>query len=91
MMGTLATVMAGKKIRTFKDRFIASVTGDIEEVNGTLKITRIDVRYLLKLPDHQRASALESFDNYIELCPAAQSVIDCIDINHHLDLEKKED
>jgi hypothetical protein len=85
------SVMAGKKIRTFKDRFIASVTGDIEEVSGILKITRIDVGYLLKLPDKQRDAALESFNNYIEFCPGAQSVIGCIDINHHLDMEKKED
>jgi organic hydroperoxide reductase OsmC/OhrA len=91
MMGTLASVMASQKIRTFKDRFKATVTGDIEEVNGILKITRIDVRYLLKLPDQQRNSALECFNNYIELCPGAQSVIDCIEIKHHLDMEKKED
>lgn len=90
-MGTLATVMAGKKIRTFKDRFKAKVTGDIEEVNGILKITRISVNYLLKLPDQQRDSALECFNNYIQLCPAAQSVIACIDISHNLELEKKED
>ena len=90
-MGTLASVMAGKKIRTFKDRFKATVTGDIEDVNGILKITRIDVNYLLKLPDQQRDSALECFNNYIEFCPAAQSVIGCIEINHHLELEKKED
>ena len=91
MMGTLATVMAGKKIRTFKDRFIASVTGDIEEVNSILKITHIDVKYLLKLPDKQRESAIECFNNYIHLCPAAQSVIGCIDITHNLDLEKMEE
>lgn len=90
-MGTLASVMAGKKIRTFKDRFIATVTGDIEEVNGILKITRIDVKYLLKLPDQQRDSALECFNNYIELCPGAQSVVGCIEIHHNLDMEKKED
>lgn len=90
-MGTLATVMAGKKIRTFKDRFIAKVAGDIEEVNGILKITRISVNYLLKLPDQQRDSALECFNNYIQLCPAAQSVIACINISHNLELEKKED
>ncbi len=90
-MGTLASVMAGKKIRTFKDRFMATVTGDIEEVKGILKITRIDVRYLLKLPDLQRNAALECFNNYIELCPGAQSVIGCIEINHSLDMEKKED
>lgn len=91
MMGTLATVMAGKKIRTFKDRFIAKVAGDIEEVNGILKITRISVNYLLKLPDQQRDLALECFNNYIQLCPAAQSVIACINISHNLELEKKED
>jgi organic hydroperoxide reductase OsmC/OhrA len=91
MMGTLASVMAGKKIRTFKDRFMATVTGDIEDVNGILKITRIDVKYLLKLPDQQRDSAITCFNNYIEFCPAAQSVIGCIDIDHNLDLEKKED
>ena len=90
-MGTLATVMAGKKIRTFKDRFMAKVAGDIEEVNGILKITRISVNYLLKLPDQQRDSALECFNNYIQLCPAAQSVIACINISHNLELEKKED
>jgi organic hydroperoxide reductase OsmC/OhrA len=91
MMGTLATVMAGKKIRTFKDRFIASVTGDIEEVNGILKITRIDVKYLLKLPEEQRDSAIECFNNYIQFCPAAQSVIGCIDVTHNLDLENSEE
>jgi len=91
MMGTLASVMAGKKIRTFQDRYMAMVTGDIEEVNGILKITRINVRYLLKLPDKQRDDALESFKNYIELCPGAQSVIGCIDITHDLQMEKKED
>jgi organic hydroperoxide reductase OsmC/OhrA len=90
MMGTLASVMAGKKIRTFKDRFIATVTGDIEDVNGILKITRIDVNYLLKLPDHQRNEAVECFNNYIEFCPGAQSVSDCIDITHQLNMEKKE-
>ncbi len=91
MMGTLATVLAGKKIRTFKDRFVATVTGDIEEVNSILKITRIEVKYLLKLPDHQRDSAVECFNNYIQLCPGAQSVVGCIDIQHNLEMETKED
>ena len=70
---------------------MAKVAGDIEEVNGILKITRISVNYLLKLPDQQRDSALECFNNYIQLCPAAQSVIACINLSHNLELEKKED
>ena len=86
-MGTLAKVLAGKKIRTFQDRFKATVTGDIEDVNGVLKITRINVHYLLQLPDDQREVATACFHNYIEKCPAAQSVIGCIDVNHELDME----
>lgn len=83
-MGTLATVLAGKKIRTFQDRFKATVTGDIENVDGVLKITRINVHYLLRLPDAQQNAATECFNNYIHKCPAAQSVIGCINVNHDL-------
>ena len=36
MMGTLAAVLAKKKIRTFQDRYMATVTGDIEDVDGVL-------------------------------------------------------
>lgn len=86
-MGTLATVLAKKKIRTFQDRFKATVTGDIEDVDGVLKITRIRVHYLLKLPDEQRKDAEEGFNNYIHLCPGAQSVIGCIEIDDELEME----
>jgi len=87
MMGTLAAVLAGKKIKTFKDRFEAVVTGDIEDVNGVLKITRINVSYWLKVPKDKRAEAKEALETYLTLCPGAQSVIGCIDINHELTME----
>lgn len=87
MMGTLATVLAGKKIRTFQDRFRATVTGDIEAVDNVLKIVRINVHYLLRLPDAQREAAEECFNNYVHRCPAAQSVIGCIEVNHELEME----
>ena len=87
MMGTLAALLAGKKIRTFKDLYTATVTGDIEDVDGVLKITRIDVHYQLKLPKEKRAEAMDALETYLTLCPAAQSVIGCIDIRHELTLE----
>lgn len=90
MMGTLATVLAKSKIRTFQDRFSARVTGDIEDVDGTLKITRIHVEYRLRLQKAQQADARRAFENYITLCPAAQSVVGCIDIGHDLSLEWEE-
>jgi organic hydroperoxide reductase OsmC/OhrA len=86
MMGTLATVLAKKKIRTFQDRYLATVTGDIEDVNGVLKITRIHVHYQLKLPADRRADAEAAFNNYITLCPAAQSVVEAIKITHDLEM-----
>ena len=91
MMGTLAAVLAKKKIRTFQDRFRATVSGDIEDVSGVLKITRIAVSYRLKLPKDKVPDAREALENYIHLCPAAQSVIGCIDITHDLELVTAED
>ena len=86
-MGTLAAVLAGKKIKTFKDQFKATVTGDIEDVDGVLKITRIHVDYGLKVPKNKADDAIEALNSYIDLCPGAQSVIGCIEITHKLALE----
>jgi len=86
-MGTLAAVLAGKKIRTFQNLFQAIVTGDIEDVDGVLKITRINVSYRLKLPKEKRVEAKDALGAYLKLCPGAQSVIGCIDINHELNME----
>ena len=65
---------------------MATVTGDIEDVNGVLKIVRINVHYRLKLPTDRRAEAEAAFNNYITLCPAAQSVVDAIDITHEIEM-----
>ncbi len=91
MMGTLAAVLAGKKIRTFQDRFKAVVTGDIEDVDGILKITRIHVQYHLKVPPEKAAAAREAMETYLVRCPGAQSVIGCIDIAHELLVEASSD
>jgi organic hydroperoxide reductase OsmC/OhrA len=87
MMGTLATVLAGKKIRTFEHLYEATVVGDIEDVDGVLKITRIKVNYSLKAPEDKWEEAKEVLETYLPLCPAAQSVISCIDLSHELNLE----
>ncbi len=91
MMGTLARVLAGKKIRTFKNLFIATVTGDIEDVNGVLKITKINVNYTLKLPEDKQEDARKALDSYIMSCPAATSVMDAIKIDHDIVFEEMPD
>jgi len=84
MLGTLAAVLAKKKIRTDADRYRADVEGEIRNVEGILRITDIRVRYTLSLPPEQEEEARQAFGNYLEKCPAAQSVVGCIRIAHDL-------
>ena len=88
MMGTLATLLAGKKIPTPEDRYWADVQGDIENVNGVLKITRIGVTYHLKAPKEKVGEARDAFSSYLRFCPAAQSVIGCINIRDDIVVEE---
>lgn len=86
MMGTLATVLAGRKIPTFGDRFRADVEGDIEDEGGVLKIARIRVRYTLKVPAGKTAEAREALGEYLTRCPGAMSVRGCIGISDSADI-----
>jgi organic hydroperoxide reductase OsmC/OhrA len=88
MMGTLARFLAEKQISTPEDRYWAEVEGDIENVNKVLKITQIRVNYHLKVPKGKEGEANEAFSKYLPFCPAAQSVIGCIQIRDHLIIEE---
>jgi hypothetical protein len=89
MMGTLAGRLAKQEIKTSEDLYWAEVEGDIENVNGVLKITQIRVDYHLSTADEKADAAREAFASYLASCPAAQSVIGCIEIKDNLILEGK--
>jgi uncharacterized OsmC-like protein len=57
----------------------ADVEGDVEDVNGVLKITQIRLRYRIKAPAGKREAIERLLDHYAEACPAYQSVKGCID------------
>jgi hypothetical protein len=84
MMGTLAAGLAGKSIPTTEDLYWTDVEGDIEKVNNIPKITQIRVTYHLKVSEGKAPDAREVFSTYITKCPAAQSVIGCIEIRDDL-------
>ena len=84
MMGTLARFLAEKKIPTPEERYWAEVEGDIENVNKVLRITQIRVKYHLKVPKGKEEDARKGFSTYLTSCPAAQSVIGCIQIKDEL-------
>ncbi|MBC7360119.1 MAG: OsmC family protein [Desulfacinum sp.] len=86
MMGTLAVELAKRGIQSHKDVYRAEITGDIEDVEGVLKITRLKVDYYLKVKPGKEESAREAMKEYLVHCPAAQTVIGCIDIRDELHL-----
>ncbi len=88
MMGTLARFLAEKKISTPEDLYWADVEGDIENVNSVLKITQIRVKYHLKVSHEKAKEVKEAFSSYLTSCPAAQSVIGCINIKDDIAIEE---
>ena len=88
MMGSLARVLAGKNIHTPEESYWAGVEGDIENIDGILKITEIRVSYHLKLQEEKSEDANAAFSMYLKLCPAAQSVIGCIRLRDKLEIEE---
>ena len=86
MMGTLASSLAKKHIRTDESRYVANVEGHIEDVNGVLKITQIRVHYEVKVAAGKADDTRQAFEQYLPYCPGAQSVIGCIQIEHDIEI-----
>jgi uncharacterized OsmC-like protein len=64
------------------------VEGDIEEVEGVLKITKIRLKYQFKVPPGAREKAERALAVYAEKCPAYQTVKNCIDVSWSADLKE---
>jgi uncharacterized OsmC-like protein len=61
------------------NNLVAQVEGDIEDVNGVMKITTIRLRYRFTIPPGSREKVDRLLASYAEKCPAYQSVKGCID------------
>jgi uncharacterized OsmC-like protein len=55
------------------------VEGDIEDVDGVLKITKIRLTYKLRIPAGSRDKAERALAVYADKCPAYQSVKNCME------------
>lgn len=89
LKGTLAMVMAEKKVATPEDRYRAGMEGDIEAVNNVLKITGIRMKCHLRVSRDKVADARKPFSICIRHCTAAQSVMNSIEIKDELVIEEK--
>ena len=70
------------------NNLIAQVEGDIDDVDGVLRITRIRLRYRFRIPPGTREKVDRVLANYAEKCPAYQSVKGCIDCSWEAEIEE---
>jgi uncharacterized OsmC-like protein len=70
------------------ENLIAQVEGDIEDVNGVMKITRIRLHYRFRIPAGDREKVDRLLESYAEKCPAYQSVKGCIDCSWDAEIEQ---
>jgi hypothetical protein len=70
---------------TSAENLKATVEGDIEDVEGVLRITRIRLLYRARIPEGTREAVERALEVYAEGCPAYQSVKGCIDVSWEAD------
>ena len=61
------------------ENLVAQVEGDIEDVGGVLRITKIRLHHRFQVPAGSREKVDRVLASYAEKCPAYQSVKGCID------------
>ena len=71
------------------DNLMAQVEGDIAEVDGVLKITKIRLRYRFKIPPGTKEKVDRVLASYAEKCPAYQSVKGCIECSWDAEIVEK--
>jgi uncharacterized OsmC-like protein len=70
------------------DNLVAHVEGDIEDVDGVMKITKVRLRYQFRIPVGMREKVDRVLDSYAEKCPAYQSVKGCIDCSWNAEIDE---
>ncbi len=70
------------------DNLVAEVEGDIEDVDDVLRITKIRLKYRLKIQAGTREKAERALAVYAEKCPAYQTVKGCIECSWNAEMEE---
>ncbi|MPZ23026.1 MAG: hypothetical protein GEU28_05670 [Dehalococcoidia bacterium] len=88
MYGSLAGALSARKIRFNREAYEASVDGRIEGVGKTIRITEINIRYTLAIPQGTREETERALRVHPAGCPAHESVKDAIRVTWEADIEE---
>ena len=77
----MARALEVRDIPVPRENLQAAVEGDIEAVDKVLRITRIRVRYTIRIPAGTREKAERAVATHSTKCPAANSIRGCIELD----------
>jgi uncharacterized OsmC-like protein len=70
------------------DNLVAQVEGDIEDVDGVMRITNIRLHFQFKVPTGSKEKVDRLLASFAEQCPAYQSVKGCIQCSWSAEFEE---
>jgi uncharacterized OsmC-like protein len=70
------------------ENLVAQVEGDIEDVDGVMKITKIRLHYRFQVAPGSREKVDRVLASYAEKCPAYQSVKGCIECSWDAEIKE---
>lgn len=74
MTGTAAGVLEARGINADPENFQVEAEGHIEEVDGKMLLTRVNLKYRTKVPKDKRASVERALAKHESLCAVSESV-----------------
>ncbi len=89
MTGNLGGALEARGIPSHPDKLNSEVEGHIEVENGQAYITRIHVKYHVKVPKGKKEEAERALDTHESKCAASQSVRRGIGIEWEGEIEEE--
>jgi uncharacterized OsmC-like protein len=88
MTSLLASALEARKIPSEPDRLEAQVEGFFEETDTVVKLKRVHVHYLVKVPAGKRAAAERAVAVHEPSCPISQSVQPTIAVTYDAEISE---
>jgi hypothetical protein len=88
MTGTLGRALEVRGIPSYPERLASEVEGDIEDIDGVMTITRIRIRYRIRIPPGKSPEAERALAFHERGCPAAMSIRGCIRVVYSAEIEE---
>lgn len=79
-----------RQIPNHPDKLWSEVEGDVENIDGVIRVTRIRVKYHLRIPAGKRPQAERALATHEQKCPAAMSVRGAIAVELSSEIEEEE-